>query len=167
MPKHEEEEWKRNSPSRKEALPGENDHWNLQSDHLHHCSAPGDVESCPQPQAGKFLSTDKQNCSFPPGLFRQNLLLSSLQLSQTLQGTKTLGTSSKSLEVFVPLPVHLLSEGFCQHLPRSCHSGKNLKKASRGTSPGFVSQMGCFKQKLKPRMEKLQNKPINYLVNNS
>lgn len=63
--------------------------------------------------------------------------------------------------------MHLFSEGFCQYLPLSCHSGKKLKKASRATSPGFVSQMGCFKQKLKPRMEKLQNKPINYLVNNS
>lgn len=44
----------------------QNDHWNLQNDQLHHCSAAGDVGSCPQPQAGNFLSIPKKNCSFPP-----------------------------------------------------------------------------------------------------
>lgn len=34
---------------------------------------------------------------------KQNLLLSSLQLSQTLQGTKILANSSRSLDVFVLL----------------------------------------------------------------
>lgn len=45
-------------PSRKEALSGENDH-------LHHCSAAGDVWSCPQPWAGNILIIPKQNCLAP------------------------------------------------------------------------------------------------------